>query len=148
MAGFPMSRGSDPRVNSLYLSNGSGLYQLHRRTIKTMGMDLIAHASDDFGLGCLQPHLSCLPNRMREGLLAEYVFAPSHGVQAHPGVHVVGDAHGDGVHLVTNLGKHLAVVLENRRVWVKLTRFGGAGEVHVAECNVLGFGMAGHSAYV
>ena len=74
---------------------------------------------------------------MGQGLLAIDMLAALHGGHGHRCVHVVGDAHRDGVEAVSQCGEHLAVVGEMLHAGKLRIRLVKAVGVHIAEADEL-----------
>ena len=56
-----------------------------------VGVDLISHLGDDASGGCIEAHLTGLPDGVCEGFLTVHMFSPLHGFDGSVGVHVVRD---------------------------------------------------------
>ena len=63
-------------------------------------------------------------------------------------MHVVGYAHGDGIDLVTRLSQHLTVILKDGSIGAQFACLRSAGEIYVAEGDVLPLCVTGHGAKV
>ena len=99
MAGFAVTCRIDPGMDSFDFSDGSFLDELHTSAIVFVGVDLVAHPGDDFGLCCQEFHLPGFPNIVSKGFLTMYVYTSSHGVHGNDGMHVVWSGDGYGINL-------------------------------------------------
>ena len=148
VAGLAVTSGGDPGVDTLDFTDGTLLDELNGGAVEGMRVNLVSHARDDFGLGRLKAHLARFPYVVGKRFLTKEVLPLPHAVEAHSRVHVVGYAHGHGVHFVTRLGEHFTVILEDGSIGVQLACLRRAGEIAVAEGDVLPLCVTGHGAQV
>jgi hypothetical protein len=85
---------------------------------------------------------------MGERFLTEEVLALPHGIQAHSGVHVIGNSDGHGVYLVAHFGQHLAIILKNGSVGGLVLRPLCAAQVDVTKAYVLCFWVTCHGTEI
>jgi len=144
VAGFAVACGVDPGVDGFDFADGSVLDEFHAGTVVFVGVNLVTHPCDDFGL-CSHPcHLSGFPNIVGEGFLAMYVYTSAHGVHGDDGMHVVWSGDGNGVNLAIEFAKHIPVILKDGGFGLKVLGFVGSGEVDIAKGDVFGFIVGRH----
>ncbi len=144
MKRFTMARRSTPTVNRSDFANRAVLNRFHTSAIVSVGMNLVAQASDHIGLLRLQRHLTSFPDVMSQRLLTINVFALPHDIQSDEGVHVVRSRHSNGIDRVAEFRHHLTEILKHRGVWIQLPDLGRPSQVDIAKPDKLCLVVAGH----
>ena len=92
-----------PDVNFLHGAELAGANLISGLAQWAMGRMLIAHLRGDALIFGNLTQAAGFPNRMRERLLAIYVFAHLHGLGGHHGVVVIRHADGDSVDTIAEV---------------------------------------------